>query len=152
MRIVPFPQRRSSAEQYLSHPQQILSGCFGLSANFCFDVVAPSCVAWDFCPGNHFFARAECRQWPGAIGLAGSCTRLPRYVRMKLHMDRTSSTGHTTGNQFLLHGHNFRRIRLPYHLTQLAFDRVRSLTIMGALNDSFSVAMRRARLSISSRA
>src|SRR5215469_13207936 len=29
VRIVPFPQRRSSAEQYLSHPQQIRSGCFG---------------------------------------------------------------------------------------------------------------------------
>ena len=34
VRIVPFPQRRSSAEQYLSQPQQIRSGCFGLSAVF----------------------------------------------------------------------------------------------------------------------
>src|SRR5215472_7192074 len=38
VRIVPFPQRRSSAEQYLSHPQQIRSGCFGFSASFGFDM------------------------------------------------------------------------------------------------------------------
>ena len=36
VRIVPLPQRRSAAEQYLSHPQQILSGCFGLSARLGF--------------------------------------------------------------------------------------------------------------------
>jgi hypothetical protein len=36
--MVPFPQRRSSAEQYLSHPQQIRSGCLGLSTNFGFDL------------------------------------------------------------------------------------------------------------------
>src|SRR5579864_4854818 len=40
VRIVPFPQRRSSAEQYLSHPQQIRSGCFGLSATFVFGTLA----------------------------------------------------------------------------------------------------------------
>src|SRR5579872_5583619 len=45
VRIVPFPQRRSSAEQYLSHPQQIRSGCFGLSATFVFGTPALSCIA-----------------------------------------------------------------------------------------------------------
>ena len=39
VRIVPLPQRRSSAAQYLSHPQQIRSGCFGLSAIFGFVTV-----------------------------------------------------------------------------------------------------------------
>jgi hypothetical protein len=39
VRIVPFPQRRSSAEQYLSHPQQIRSGCLGLTAIFGFVTV-----------------------------------------------------------------------------------------------------------------
>src|SRR5215469_8939622 len=37
VRTVPFPQRRSSAEQYLSQPQQIRSGCLGLSASFGFE-------------------------------------------------------------------------------------------------------------------
>jgi hypothetical protein len=43
VRIVPFPQRRSWAEQYLSQPQQIRSGCFGLSAIFGISIV-PSTV------------------------------------------------------------------------------------------------------------
>jgi len=34
VRMVPFPQRRSSAAQYLSQPQQIRSGCLGLSGVF----------------------------------------------------------------------------------------------------------------------
>jgi len=37
--MVPFPQRRSSAEQYLSHPQQIRPGCLGFSAKFGFDLL-----------------------------------------------------------------------------------------------------------------
>ncbi len=33
-RMVPLPQRMSSAGQNLSHPQQILSGCLGWSGSF----------------------------------------------------------------------------------------------------------------------
>ena len=33
-RIVPFPERRSSAGQYLSHPQQMRSGCLGWIGKF----------------------------------------------------------------------------------------------------------------------
>jgi len=38
VRIVPLPQARSSAGQYLSHPQQMRSGCGGRSGIF--DIVA----------------------------------------------------------------------------------------------------------------
>lgn len=41
VRIVPFPQRRSSAGQNLSHPQQIRSGCFGLTGRLGFDTAIP---------------------------------------------------------------------------------------------------------------
>lgn len=71
VRIVPLPQRRSSAEQYFSQPQQILSGCFGFSANFGFDVVILSRIVRVFvrqltlveqqCPAGVRWLRGACR-------------------------------------------------------------------------------------------
>jgi len=47
VRIVPLPQRRSSAEQYFWHPQQIRSGCLGLSGDLAF-IPSTSCYTLHF--------------------------------------------------------------------------------------------------------
>ena len=79
MRSQPLPHCKSSAEQYLSQPQQIRSGCFGAIGNFLAILLFSMTQNKTMGVYTPIFLPKQAKKQPALLGIIEFCPQLSSF-------------------------------------------------------------------------